>query len=293
MISRVAQPSIFQFKAIIRDSQPPIWRRIHVHENLRLPKLHRVIQNIMKWEDCHLHEFRFGKLVYAIPDPEDQEFGRVVRDERKVALKQKWKRPGDCHQYCYDFGDNWSVDLLLESILMEEPGLEYPLCVDGAWNGPPEDCGGIHGYQKNYLPALADKKHPEHEELLSWKGPYDAVAFDKQGINAKLRKEFGKTKTARVFAMPAAPLGPDDLSVSLDGRERALILEHTFAPDELTKSLLVGRAVACKYRFSPEDLEDLAGFIAAEANHAKNKKLQKELDALHDKFEQALSGRAG
>ena len=29
-----------------------------------------------------------------------------------------------------------------------------------------------------------------------------------------------------------------------------------------------------------DDLDDLAGYAAAEANHAKNKKLQKELDKL-------------
>ena len=68
-------PVIYQLKATLLGSDPTIWRRIHVYENIRLTKLQRV----MRWEDYHLHEFRFGKLVYAIPDPEDKEFGRVVR----------------------------------------------------------------------------------------------------------------------------------------------------------------------------------------------------------------------
>ena len=62
--------------------------------------------------------------------------------------------------------------------------------MSGALNSPPEDCGGIRGYQGRYLPALADENHPEHEELLAWRGPYDPTAFDLAGISAALSAEF-------------------------------------------------------------------------------------------------------
>lgn len=32
---------------------------------------------------------------------------------------------------------------------------------------PPEDCGGLHGYQ-NLLKVLSDKKHKEYEDTVEW-----------------------------------------------------------------------------------------------------------------------------
>jgi len=42
-----------------------------------------------------------------------------------------------------------------------------------------------------------------------------------------------------------------------------------------------------------DDLDELAGFVAAEANHAKDKKLQKELDQLCDRIQATLDGYTG
>ena len=39
-----------------------------------------------------------------------------------------------------------------------------------------------------------------------------------------------------------------------------------------------------------DDLDELAGFVAAEANHAKDKKLRKELDQLYERIEAVLEG---
>ena len=42
------------------------------------------------------------------------------------------------------------------------------------------------------------------------------------------------------------------------------------------------------YRFTLEDLDELAGYVAAEANHAKDKKLEKELYRLYARIAAAL-----
>jgi len=65
--------------------------------------------------------------------------------------------------------------------------------------------------------------------------------------------------------------------------ERDLILKHTFADDELTNRLrIVPRpGEPPVYRFTLDDLDELAGYVAAEANHAKVKKLEKELRRLY------------
>ena len=82
----------------------------------------------------------------------------------------------------------------------------------------------------------------------------------------------------------------EKVSLKLSTRERELILEHTFADDELTVPLRVAPASnkASVYCFTLDDLEELMGYVAAEANHAKDKKLQKELDRLFARMEDVL-----
>ena len=73
------------------------------------------------------------------------------------------------------------------------------------------------------------------------------------------------------------------VEVSFSPRERVLVLEHTFAGPNLTTALRraqveAGRSVI---RYTLDDLDELLGFVAAEANHSADKKLRKELDALY------------
>jgi hypothetical protein len=53
-----------------------------------------------------------------------------------------------------------------------------PRCVAGSRAGPPEDCGGIHGFEA-FLEAIANPRHPEHAQLVEWSGgEYNPDAFD-------------------------------------------------------------------------------------------------------------------
>lgn len=49
--------AVYQLKVSLRDIEPPIWRRIHVWEDTKLPQLHRILQLSFNWEDYHLHDF--------------------------------------------------------------------------------------------------------------------------------------------------------------------------------------------------------------------------------------------
>ena len=77
-----------------------------------------------------------------------------------------------------------------------------------------------------------------------------------------------------------------EIEIKLSLRERDLIRDHTFADEELTDrlelALMDGDRIVVRY--SLDDLDELLGFIAVEANHAKDKKLQKELEALYDRL---------
>jgi hypothetical protein len=75
----------------------------------------------------------------------------------------------------------------------------------------------------------------------------------------------------------------EKIPLELNDRERDLIMNHTFAGSELTDRFCIvsdsGRSPS--YRFSLDELDDLSGYVAAEANHAKVKHLEKELLALY------------
>lgn len=74
------------------------------------------------------------------------------------------------------------------------------------------------------------------------------------------------------------------LPVKLTLRERDLIREETFCDPNFAKFAVVeGKGI--RVDMSLDYIEDIQGYVAAEANHTKNKKLQKELDRLFDKLQ--------
>ena len=84
--------------------------------------------------------------------------------------------------YAYDFGDDWEHVLVHEGMESAEESLTYPRCVSGARRCPPEDCGGVHGYEE-FLKAIANRRHPEHRSMLEWAGgTYDPDAFDPKAV---------------------------------------------------------------------------------------------------------------
>jgi hypothetical protein len=165
--------SVYQLKVTLREIDPPIWRRIEVWDDTTLTQLHRILQIVMGWEDYHLHEFHIGGRAYGVPDPDGSSPDRTVSDERHQRLGQLVSRVGTAFDYVYDFGDDWRHELLLEAIVPPEPDRQYPRCLAGERNGPPEDAGGPFGYAR-YLQALADHRHKEHEATLERRGPFDS-----------------------------------------------------------------------------------------------------------------------
>jgi Plasmid pRiA4b ORF-3-like protein len=183
----------------LRDIHPPIWRRIQVWEDTTLAQLHTILQIVMGWEDYHLHEFVIGRRLYSVPDPDDIMYERNVVDESHVPLGDVVPRVGTDFAYLYDFGDSWEHDLILEAILLPETTAQYPSCIGGERRTPPEDVGGIPGYEE-YLAALADPEHEEHGNMLQWRGPFDPESFAPDQVNQRLRKKFRSRKMAKSSA---------------------------------------------------------------------------------------------
>ena len=178
---------IYQLKVTLEDIKPPIWRRIQVRGDVTLFKLYKILQAAMEWEDYHLHQFIVGEDYYAIPSPEDP-WPMETKNEKRAKLFQVAPAEKARFIYEYDFGDSWRHKILVEKILPPERDLEHPICLAGKRSRPPEDCGGIGGYYE-FLEAISDPKHPEHEDMLDWAGgEFDPERFDKEEINRLLSK---------------------------------------------------------------------------------------------------------
>jgi hypothetical protein len=190
---------IYQMKVTLLGTRPPIWRRLLVPAELDLSQLHDVLQAAMGWEDCHLHEFRIGRERFGVPDPHDSFLGGPgSADERKVRLSAVLGKAGAKAEYTYDFGDGWEHAVVVEKVVAPEAGLIYPLCTGGKLHGPPEDCGGIGGFY-NFLEAIGNPDHDEHEEMLEWiGGSFDPEWFSLADVNQRLQQQFRSArKTAR------------------------------------------------------------------------------------------------
>jgi len=174
---------VYQIKVTLKGSKPPIWRRFQVTGDTRLSTLHRILQGIMGWENYHLYQFTIGDTYFGAPD-----FELDIENDRKVRLSQVVPGEKAKFTYEYDFGDSWEHQILIEKILPPEPGVRYPICLTGKRACPPEDCGGIWGYA-DFLEAIQDPKHPEHDEMLEWVGEdFDPEAFDLDEVNRVLKR---------------------------------------------------------------------------------------------------------
>jgi hypothetical protein len=180
---------LFQFKIMLLGAEPPIWRRIQV-QDCTLDKLHEHIQTAMGWTNSHLHQFEIKGERYGDPELLDDGFEDFeCVDSTKTLLSAILPKTGKrfAFKYEYDFGDGWEHEVLFEGNPSADPKAKYPLCVEGERACPPEDCGGPYGYT-DYLAAIADPKHEQHDEMLEWRGPFDPSAFDAKKATKEMRK---------------------------------------------------------------------------------------------------------
>jgi hypothetical protein len=180
---------VFQLEVTLKETKPPIWRRFQVPDSLTLAQLHDTLQIIMGWTDSHLHRFIVNGQEFGRPDYEERfEDDDPLRDERRVRLATFCKVVPAAFLYEYDYGDGWLHVIVVERTMPAIPGVRYPLCVDGERACPPEDVGGVSGYEE-LLAILADPKHEEHESMRMWAGEdFTPEAFDVEAVNQALRK---------------------------------------------------------------------------------------------------------
>lgn len=184
-----ASERLYQFKITLLESQPPIWRRIQVKDST-LDKFHERIQTAMGWTNSHLHQFEIDGERYGDPELLDDGFEDFeCVDSTVTKISEIVPKNGKRFQflYEYDFGDGWEHEVLFEGCLKADKGGRYPVCVEGERNCPPEDVGGVWGYAE-FLEAIANPKHEEHERMLEWAGDFDPEEFDANETTKTMRR---------------------------------------------------------------------------------------------------------
>ena len=162
---------IYQFKIVLLEISPPIWRRIQVPATYSFWDLHVALQDAMGWFDYHLHAFHISKLHKRKPVeigiPGDEIAGQLVLPGWEIPIFEYFIEPGKTALYHYDFRDSWKHEILFEGVLVKEKGEKYPRCIAGERACPPEDCGGTPGYS-NLLEIIGDSSHSEYQETIDW-----------------------------------------------------------------------------------------------------------------------------
>lgn len=182
---RNSTSSIYTLRVELQYIEPLIWRRLLVPTNIALPRLHSVLQVAIGWTDSHLHSFHIGDRVYSNTDNLEELNMLGEKGHTLGALQGETVRE---FGYEYDFGDGWEHRIVVEAVGKPVPDWSYPLCVAGERACPPEDVGGIPGYQA-FLEAIANPDDEEHDSMLVWVGgAFDPEGFDINCVNRELRR---------------------------------------------------------------------------------------------------------
>ena len=194
---------IVRIRIMLDGMDPAIWRRVELPLSNSLKTLHLAIQAVMLFENYHLFRFDVGETSYGIPLDDDW-MDPPTRDAGNIRLGKLVERGVTAFTYTYDFGDDWRHSIEIEGVFPTDPEADYPRFVDGERRAPPEDVGGLPGFEQ-FLNAMAKTRHPARKSMLEWYGrPFDPADISHDKIHARMaklakRRAHGKAANAKVL----------------------------------------------------------------------------------------------
>jgi len=193
----------YQVKIQLRGiTKPPVWRRLLVPADCTFHNLHHVIQMSFGWFNMHLYKFMKkpydGGWTIKELDDEDylNDFSEFFPDRPKpidsksITIGEFLKEnPIDKFTYIYDFGDDWIHDITIEG--ETEDILIHPRCTAGKGACPPEDCGGMWGYENMKCVLLEAPRSEDARMYRKWLGlgrgkKFDPNLFDLDDANRRI-----------------------------------------------------------------------------------------------------------
>lgn len=182
----------YELKVTLSGSKPTIYRKLLIPQNLTFEQLHEIIQIAMGWEDYHLYDFYIPKGNVRVVDEDMMNPGFGI--DTYISLKKTidtFLLENKAFIYTYDMGDNWEHEIKLTKEVTEDQTL-IPQVIAWQGNCPPEDCGGLGGYEY-LLGVINQPKHEDYENLTHWLEAigYDhSVEFSLEDTNKELKDHF-------------------------------------------------------------------------------------------------------
>jgi hypothetical protein len=102
-------------------------------------------------------------MPFLIPE---WDLGRETYAASNVRIGALVDRGITTFSYTYDFGDDWRHSITVEAVTDADRAIEYPRFVDGDRRAPPEDVGGLPGFE-DFLNAMAKPRHAQHREVVA------------------------------------------------------------------------------------------------------------------------------
>jgi len=157
---------VYKLKIILKDAKPKVMRRFLVSGSCNLRKIHNIIQVVMTWEHCHMHEFRINEFKYnPIRELDTDDLAQNELDERKHTFESLNLKKGDNFLYVYDFGDNRRHELIVEDVVdLKTLNVVPPLCLEMVGKPVLEDSASFGGYE-GIKKILKNPKYPNYAEI--------------------------------------------------------------------------------------------------------------------------------
>ena len=168
-----------------------ISRRVLISVDIELKQLHDIIQILFGWKGYHMHQYiktkdSDGNMMYFDSDPPFSGRDYFLTEGIDIESFLLYGKV----EYVYDMGDYWEHKITLVNSHQNVIGDQNVTCIGGVHDTPPEDIGGVGGYIY-FLEVMADKTHPEYEQLKSWSNLTKTAKFNQQKINNSLLKKYG------------------------------------------------------------------------------------------------------
>ena len=180
---------LYRIRVELKDIYPKIWRRLDVPTDLSLLILNDVIQAAFSWYHAHLWEFDIKGATFVDRNLIEWEDDSLI-DADQINLKTLVTKQIRKFKYTYDFGDNWvHLVSIFKRSPKPQPNLAYPALIAGERASPPEDVGGVWGYQE-FLEAIRDPKHRSHKMFSEWMDTdsFDPDQMDEESIRMRLAR---------------------------------------------------------------------------------------------------------
>jgi len=159
-------------------------RRLIVPADIEFTQLHKLLQEVFGWENCHLHDFTVldienrREVVRLVAHEEDFEdfpngYDNVLEAGHK--LSEYFPQYSNI-LYTYDYGDDWEhvIEFVRE---IEEHNEESPYLLEAVGQTPPEDVGGVGGFIA-FHEIMLNPDHPDYAEMKEWSRPWSPELWE-------------------------------------------------------------------------------------------------------------------